>query len=69
MFGGEGLGEYFPMSALKSIVPKESERELVLAEEQQALEEEEASENKKNDMKKNASTLSISLQQNVLVLP
>lgn len=35
---------YVPMTALRSTLPKESERELVLAAEQQRLEEEEASE-------------------------
>lgn len=43
MYGGEGIGEYIPMSALRSTLPKESERELVLAAEQKQLEEEEAS--------------------------
>lgn len=43
MYGGEGLGEYIPMSALRSTLPKESERELVLAAEQQQLEEDEVS--------------------------
>ena len=33
---------YVPMTALRSTLPKESERELVLAAEQQRLEEEEA---------------------------
>ena len=46
MFGGEGLGEYIPMAALRSTIPKESERELVLAAEQQQLEEEEVREGK-----------------------
>lgn len=41
MYGGEGLGDYVPMAALRSTLPKESERELVLAAEQQQLEEEE----------------------------
>lgn len=41
MFGGEGLCDYVPMSAMLSTLPKESERELFLAAEQQQLEEEE----------------------------
>ncbi|CAN0186722.1 unnamed protein product, partial [Scytosiphon promiscuus] len=42
MFGGEQSPEYVPLAALRSTLPKESERELALAEEQQRLEEEEA---------------------------
>eukprot|EP00903_Cladosiphon_okamuranus_P009073 g8674.t1 len=42
MYGGETVDGYVPMTALRSTLPKESERELVLAAEQQRLEEEEA---------------------------
>lgn len=41
LYGGEGLGEYFPVSTLLCTLPKESERELALAAEQQQIEEEE----------------------------
>lgn len=43
MFGGEGLCDYVPMSTMLATLPKESERELFLAAEQQQLEEEEVS--------------------------
>lgn len=42
MFGGEQVAAYVPLAALRSTLPKESERELALAEEQQQLEAEEA---------------------------
>ncbi|CAM9973838.1 unnamed protein product, partial [Discosporangium mesarthrocarpum] len=45
MYGGEGVGAFIPVVALRSMVPKESERELVLAAEQKRLEEEEADAN------------------------
>lgn len=41
MYGGETVNGYVPVAALRSTLPKESERELVLAAEQQRLEEEE----------------------------
>ena len=46
MFGGEQVAAYVPLAALRSTLPKESERELALAEEQQ-LEAEEVREPKK----------------------
>lgn len=48
MFGGEQVAAYVPLAALRSTLPKESERELALAEEQQQLEAEEAREPKKH---------------------
>ncbi|CAM9923377.1 unnamed protein product, partial [Ectocarpus sp. 8 AP-2014] len=47
MFGGEQVAAYVPLAALRSTLPKESERELALAEEQQQLEAEEAREPKR----------------------
>lgn len=48
LFGGEQSPDYVPLAALRSTLPKESERELALAEEQQQLEEEEVSEERKS---------------------
>ncbi|CAM9593465.1 unnamed protein product [Choristocarpus tenellus] len=43
MYGGEGVGDFVPITALQVTLPKESERELMLAAEHKRLEEEEVS--------------------------